>query len=962
MEPWIRAHYTHQNPSGNFANWSLVGPVTSPTAPGGGRAWINETTGLPQRFEYLLSGGIRIEHVGFTLGAGGGARRIPQACVKYLNYASARSGRNSVMRTRWYGPGLQRVGLTPDAYASNSMPPGVFGYDGINYRFIRGAKEWEIAIEINGVDTDSDYGYIRYIDNDGNWGCHKPAYHPKGSQGGIEYMGTHDNMDCSAGGLYNSSIFMARICDRHFFTMSDANGKHVTYEQWKDNNLANPGQLPFQFTTQTNAPPVYPPFWDPAMGGQEYPEDVPYKWGSIWYDCSYLRNGYSGWSDSTNSQINIDDAHLQRVYRCPQTLVLSYNCPLNRDLLRHMAEYYRLSNAEDMDGVAWFGNRESVSCADVRTSIDGGTFVGERYHLATGGTSGDIVSELGRGPAWSVYIMILWYHVAQDTDTLVSGGQTITSREQLLPYFQAWFENYRDLIPGGPGYQNGMRRIAGSETPGFSSASSQAEDLHSDRYSFANGTLTNMPFRPEYTEHYVICRHDLNPHPRNGQTPQGPVGTLSWRYNDGPGFGRFWVYDIDNGDFADGDIVSLYNGSTGSIHSPSAGETGTWEITLQSDEPFKNRLNRGLQQSMQNNMQCYIWYLLGQGVFDNVNNSQRDTLLEYVVDYTKAYTDTIPDGLFDGDNRCWFLGTGSSSGFQGGWHKKFAFSVISPPRSNWAYYNVTPYTHFPPEDLPEYSLLEKATDLHGKYWLFPWFTAFYAAETLGIAGYGAVNLDNEFLRMFLKLGLSPELWDQPLNQATYEAKIDVIGDKSAESNYNAWDFMPHWLPWAGEVQYQIFLITGIDGSGGGVSGTTVRNVRIGVSNKTGPGQIYFAAPQSDDAVIPVENIVSFGNQRSFQFYERVDDEDPDPNPIQTGASSTIAIDPIDRPDFNVVLGEQNFIQLWGADGIKGGRVETGTELYKARPFWVALKLEENEAPGSIYYTFRLISDEDPESE
>jgi hypothetical protein len=253
--------------------------------------------------------------------------------------------------------------------------------------------------------------------------------------------------------------------------------------------------------------------------------------------------------------------------------------------------------------------------------------------------------------------------------------------------------------------------------------------------------------------------------------------------------------------------------------------------------------------------------------------------------------------------------------------------------------------------------------------------AFYASSVIDSNAWGFEDLNNEFLLDGIKMNLAmpAHIINDPTSlpvEADYDGKISglftVFG---SEATVNAWDMLHFMLGWVGEIQY-LQDLGGGDEIGLPFTGPTVSNVRIGLSNKAGPGKILLAPSSSNTDLIKGADVVTLGSQAGVQFYNNVDFIQQETleaglvggevldGPGNEGITGYTLTDPIARPDFGVHAGEQDFLTLYGADGILGGRVQISTDNQRAIPFWLAYVLEPNEQGGTTRFNLGIRIDEE----
>lgn len=848
----------------------------------------------------------------------------------YQNVGHLISGRNDGNKIRSWGPGLFRVGRFTDDYVSDSAG-GPIGRARSNDKYGKGAQTMKENLANNATNGNAE-GYIQ-----GNnviaktMGCWHPVSLPnKGSDGGIYLLGPFDGMDLVPENLRHWTYFADTVRERHHYQMYANDGNVIGVEDWK---AAHAGLLPFHSlsTTGTSGRRIQPFSQTLNAVGDEGVTKSRFVWSQLFnYNggtCAYNIEGFNFWASFTP----IDDAHIQRLFRCYQGLIDSYNDPMNKDLLRTQAEYFLMCYDNDTNFDAEFGY---VFQGTIKDRLDILQDISHRFHGI------NWHGHWGRGAAWAHYTMALFYTYAMEQTgnhaNLVQSEDLITATTQrwraaTLDHFIDYYLVMIRAMPGGRGITTPThRRIIDAQTPATSAFGSQNQDIGSVQYA-----LSEVESDFTVSTNNGLPQSELIQHPEIG-TAIGDLTVYRPLLTDD---GLVFVYKEDKQFIPGGRVIDDTTG-LGRIHSQTS-----------SPEWRRDPLEwHGFTQLMEMNINCLSMFSVATAVFDGVFKNRRDNLYIYVYEYVKKQvdeTDHIYQALIGGE--------GPAGGYSDG---LFASSDISPQGSNvfWDHTLHNDYLTQPQKAPYKKELFPRSQMFHTWY---PQVCALYAGEVLGLE---TSTTEHPFLLEARRIYLNPFA-------TTYADKIATCFNKAGRaSNTNAWDMTYMWAAWLGEFQYQNSLIP--EATDGDVP--SVSNIKIGLRSKHGPGQILFAVTKENfgSAIDQVYGTTD-GDQNIVQFYKNLEDagggntgDGPPPTGDAGGDDGSdenfggiTTGEKINRPEFGIRLGQSNFLTLPGENGNIGGKIVIHDSNTHVVPFWVAIRLEENEAPGDVNIEFGVEADE-----
>jgi hypothetical protein len=849
--------------------------------------------------------------------------------LDYQNFGTLISGRNDGVDNRLWGPGLFRVGRFTDDYESTQGTH--FGRATANYKYGLGASALKEMLANNTTVTTSE-GYIE----ENNpvcpfMGCWHPVGMPsKGSQGGHVLLGPFDGMDPVAENLRHWTYWGDCARERHHYQMYDNAGNVIGAEDWRQ---THGGIIPFFVlaTTGTSSRKIEPFFGDLQESNRDWIAEA--KWRYNGGTCTYI--GPADASQFWDSFTPIDDAHIQRLFRCYQGLIDTYNCPMSRELLRTQAEYYLMSNDRDTDFETLYGEPYEGSLKEKIQAL--GTD-GTRWYKGI-----DYNRHWGRGKAWAHYTMALFYiyaleqtgqHAAKihSEDLIVQTGQRW--RAAVYPHFIAYHDMMTKAMPGGPGFTTPThRRLMGASTAmGASAFGSSNEDIGSAKYVIRFTT----PFNDANPLQNIIT----------GQT-SGHTGELTVFRQLTATVGEILVYDEKNGvSYANGETIIGSQGGVGVISDPA------------NRQYFPDY--HGMAQFMEMNINQLSLYSVATAIFDGVDNTKRNDLYIYVYEYTKAQVEQSDwiSILID-------LGGTLVGGYHTGLFASSNMQVIGSDNF-WEQTLYSSYTILPKE-APWRREAFPFVAMFFTWW--PHVCGLYAGEALGVE---TLDVDHTFLADNRKIHVDPLSND-------YDTKIANVFFKAGTSNNtNAWDVTAYWPIWIGEVRYQQSQGPEPAPDGGPGEGTHVKNLKIGLRLKRGSGRVYIANTNKFESAIDAIYGTTDGDQTVIQWYESVeidasdqstDDDDlpPSSNPAgadddeialgDEGSFSEFAGETIPRPLFKKPLGEQNFVTLYGEDNKLGGLIKIEDSNVHTVPFWVYIELEQNEDAEDIVMDFGADAEE-----
>lgn len=895
-----------------------------------------------------------------------------QQMLEYQNHVFLTDGRNDGRDTRYFGPCLYRKakitndyvvdGLDASSEGGTNQGGNTFaGRDGEHYRRKLAGEISRYNWKNNTYEGESMVG-LEHQGATVELGCWHPwVLGNKGTEGGIYYLGHAEQQDMTPGTLMSYSYYVDVLADRgNDYFMLDGNGNVLGAKDWKDNNG---GVLPFSviYTTSSSARRI------PVFYASNYPHSIKniaditnvYNGGT----CDYLLSTSTGGDvyDHWDNYTVIGDSHLQRKFRCFQGLINEFNCPFYRDQFRAMVEFSLLSNDRDTSYGDLFGESSELTLKDYQNML--GTDSSTWYKgLDTK------ERQFGRGKAWSHYIIAMYYTYALDqvgthgskvhsSDVYISDGTSW--RSEVYNHALTFHDVHTKAVPGGMGLTSPAHyRMFQSSYFGSSAYNSNNNDVGGVLFGVDGiGTAFSSSLLGNST--HQLWGLTSNP---LGSVSKSLLCDIGW-YEDFNGVDGEITVEANSQwqSFQDGETCVIIEKVSSDDQVPPPDENtpvfGSFTLVASGPTvkfaqqypswtyPLSMWQNFSYAQIMEMNFVCLSWFAFGTAFFDGVDNTKRDDLYSYVYDYAKAQlnasdhlmiktSDAVPDQL-----------AGYTSGLRAisthGVEDEYEFSTRIDPFIYWQ--------DFPSEHPWERELKPDPVEFHT---FAPQVCALYAAEALGIK-VADFALTDEMVVEPLKFGYSNDLFATK----DWDLMIKRSMENSGKGRLNAWVITDHINPWLGEVQWRRAQL---GFSSGPFSGSKVKKVRIGLRQKFGSGKILLASTPETQSIIEAEFGTTLGNQSPVVFYEGTnvkDNSDGSQTGDDGGVGDVTTGNTIGRPEFVIPEGEDQFLTLYGNDGKKGGEILVDQANTYAVPFWVALRLEENEPATDIIIDFGVNGEE-----
>jgi len=899
------------------------------------------------RSEIFPPGFSRMEHIaiaGRNVYAGGAV-----SMLEYQNFAHMVSGRNQGRDVRHWGPCLYRTGRFTSDYAVDGLDfshlgledasgKTFFGRAGENYRRRMAGDLCKYNLQNNTIEAEDNFGLADTWDTSQLGAWHPWLLGDKGTRGGTYYLAHAEEQDMTPGVMKSYTYYADTITERgNDYFMVNSSGGLIGAKDWRDNHG---GAVPFFtiFTTSTRARRITP-FFGPGLTNVKELEEIITisNYGYNGGTCDYLaRPSFNHWDNGTP----IGDSHIQRKFRCYQGLINEYNCPMYRDQLKALVEFSLLTNDRATSFNVDFSYESEQTLADYDASL--GVDSANWYKsVDTPGRS------WGRGKAWSNYIIAMFYTYALDkvgtygslvhTEDLYLDGTNW--RTEVYQHFILYHSIMLRAVPGGPGLTSPAHmRFMESSTFGSSAFSSDNQDM--------GGILLGVSaIASDFAGNIFNKSYEIL------TTTTAITADLAWWNKYSSSIAEITL-DAGEGSAANSmnhgeDFIIREKGTTTAVGQGTLDLNSPTIKFIQSLPTLRYPLDMAVQfgygQNMEMEYQAVAWFAVATAAFDNVDNDKRDDLYNYVYDFSEArLVDAIHLIVTNP------TGKGPVSGYMSGTMAMAHYNGQTKTFANRVDFT-TIWGERPQEHPWERELHRDPNEFHT---FVANVCSLYAAEALGIHTADSNLTRPHFLEPLRFMFGSAQ--DHANSDFTAFLKKNF---ENSDGQMNAWDVTGFMSPYVGELQWRRNTEGGGpagDGSGEDRPGDKVKKLRLGLRQKFGSGKIMFAVSKDEGSAIEVQHGQVDGDQSIVQFYESIDSD------YEDGGSTTgdggDSGDPItgnvtSRPEFVTAYGQAQFLTLPGNDGTEGGTIFVEDSTAYAVPFWVALRLEENETATDILIDF-----------